>query len=100
MSGSTLYDQLRTSPTAFTTLMSTAPHQVTSQASGLHLMGMPSFGPPMATALSSTGSTTTATGWTPPGQPVFPIPTSGIHGHFTGQSMGGAPLPAWEACLN
>ena len=86
----TSYEQLRTSPPALTTLMLTASHQVTSQASGLYLMGMPSFGLPMATAWSSTGSTTTATGWTPPGQPVFPTPTSGIHGHFTGQSMGGA----------
>ena len=85
------YEQLRTSPPAFTMLMSMAPHQVTSQANGLHSMGMPSFGLPMATAWSSTGSTTTATGWTPPGQPVFPTPTSGIQGCFTGQLMGGAP---------
>ena len=35
------YDQLRTLPPAFTTLTSTAPHQVSSQASGLHSMGMP-----------------------------------------------------------
>ena len=81
----TSYHRLRTSPPAFTTLTSTAPHQVTSQASGLHSMGMPSFGPPMATAWSSIGSTTTATGWTLPGQPVFLTPTSEIHGHFTGQ---------------
>ena len=89
-----LYEQLRTSPAAFTMLTSTAPHQVTSQASGLHSMGMPSFGLPMATVWSSTGSITTATGWTSPGQPVFPTPTPtlGIQGCFTGQSMGGAPL--------
>ena len=87
----TLYDQLRTSPPAFTMLTSMVPHQVTSQASCLHSMGMPSFGPPMATAWSSTGSTSTATGWTLTGQPVFPTPTLGIHGHFTGQLMGGAP---------
>ena len=37
----TSYDQLRTSAPAFTTLTSTAPHQVTSQAGGLHTMGMP-----------------------------------------------------------
>ena len=86
------YEQLRTSPPAFTMLTSTVPHQVTSQASGLHSMGMPSFGLPMATAWPSTGSTTTTTGWTPPGQPVFPTPTSGIQGHFTGQSMGGTLL--------
>ena len=88
----TSYEQLRTSPPAFTTLTSMAPHQVTSQASALHSMGMPSFGLPIATAWPSTGSTATATGWTPPGQPVFPTPTSGIQGHFTGQSMGGALL--------
>ena len=88
----TSYEQLRTSPPTFTMLTSMAPHQVTSQASGLHSMGMPSFGLPMATAWSSTGSTATATGWTSPGQPVFPTPTTGIQGRFTGQSMGGAPL--------
>ena len=87
----TSYEQLRTSPPAFTMLTSTVPHQVTSKAGVLHSMGMPSFGLPMAIAWSSTGSTTTATGWTPPGQPVFPIPTSGIHGCFTGQSVGGTP---------
>ena len=85
------YDQLRTSPPAFTMLTLTAPHQVTSQASGLHSMGMPSFRPPMATAWSSTGSTSSATGWTPPGQPVVPTPTLGTHGCFTRQSTGGAP---------
>ena len=58
----TSYEQLRSSPPAFTMLTLTAPHQVTSQASGLHSLGMPSFGLPMATAWSSTGSTTTATG--------------------------------------
>ena len=83
--------QLRTSPPAFTTLMSTAPHQVTSQAGGLHAMGMPSFGSSLATAWPSIGATSTATGWTLPGQPVFPTPTSGTQGRFTGQSMGGAP---------
>ena len=87
----TSYDQLRTSPPAFTTLTSTVPHQVTSQAGGLHSMGIPSFGPPSATAWPSIGSTSTVTGWSPPGQPVFPTPTSGIQGCFTGQSMGGAP---------
>ena len=87
----TSYDQLRTSPPAFTTLTSTVPHQVTSQAGGLHTMGMPSFGSSLATTWPSIGATSTATGWTLPGQPVFPTPTSGIQGHFTGQSMGGAP---------
>ena len=53
----TTYDQLRTSPPVFTTLTSTAPHQVSSQASGLHSMGMSLLGTPMATAWSSTGST-------------------------------------------
>ena len=43
------YDQLRTSPPAFTPLTLTAPHQVTSQAGGLHTMGMPSFGSSEAT---------------------------------------------------
>ena len=38
------YKQLRTSPPTFTTLTLTAPHQVTSQAGGLHSMAMPSFG--------------------------------------------------------
>ena len=38
----TTYNQLRTSPPAFTTLTSTAPHQVSSLASVLHSMGMPS----------------------------------------------------------
>ena len=88
----TSYDQLRTSPPAFTTLTSTVLHQVTSQAGGLHSMGMPSFGPPLARAWPSMGSTSTATGWTLPGQPVFPTPTLGIQGRFTGQSMGGALL--------
>ena len=88
---STSYDHLRTSPPAFTTLTSTVPHQVTSQAGSLHSMGMSSFGPPLATAWPSTGPTSTVTGWTPPGQPVFPTPTSGIHGRFMGQSTGGAP---------
>ena len=63
----TSYDQLRTSPPAFTTLTSTVPHQVTSQAGGLHSMGMPSFGPSLATAWPSIGATSTATGWTLPG---------------------------------
>ena len=88
----TSYDQLRTSPPAFTTLTSMVPHQVTSQAGGLHSMGMPSFGSPLATAWPSMGSTSTATGWTLLGQPVFPTLTSGIQGQFTGQSMGGALL--------
>ena len=46
------YEQLRTSLPTFTTLTSTAPHQVTSQACRI-----PLFGLPMATAWSSTGST-------------------------------------------
>ena len=87
------YDQLRTSPPAFTTLTLTVPHQVTSQAGGLHSTGMPSFGSPLATAWPSMGATSTATGWTLPGQPVFPTPTLGTQGHFTGQSMGGALPP-------
>ena len=57
----TSFEKLRTSPPAFTMLTLMAPHQVTSQAGGLHSMGMPSFGLPMATAWSSTGSTTMAT---------------------------------------
>ena len=88
------YDQLRTSPPAFTTLTLTTPHQVTSQAGGLHTMGMPSFGSSLATAWPSIGATSTATGWTLPGQPVFPTPTLGTHSHSTGQSMGGAPPPS------
>ena len=49
------YDQLRTSPPAFTTLTSTVPHQVTSQAGGLHTMGMPSLhGPISPVPLSTT----------------------------------------------
>ena len=87
-------DQLRTSPPAFTTQTLMAPHQVTSQAGGLHSMGMPSFGPSLATAWPSIGATSMATGSTLPGQPVFPTPTSGIQGHFTGQSMSGAPPPS------
>ena len=55
-------------------------------------MGMPSFGSPLATAWPSMGSTSTATGWTPLGQPVFPTPTLGIQGQFTRQSMGGTLL--------
>ena len=90
----TSYDQLRTSPPAFTTLTSMAPHQVTSQAGGLHTLGMPSFGSSIATTWPSLGATSTATGWTLPGQPVFPTPPSGIPGHFAGQSMGGAPPPS------
>ena len=78
----TSYDQLRTSPPAFTTLTLMAPHQVTSQAGGLHTMGMPSFGSSLAMTWPSMGATSTATGWTLPGQPVFPTPTSGIQGHF------------------
>ena len=88
------YDQLRTSPPAFTTLTSTVPHQVTSQAGGLHSMGMPSFGPSLATTCPSIGATSMATGWTLPGQPVFLTPTLGIQGRFTGQLMGGAPSPS------
>ena len=87
----TLYDQLRTSPPAFTTLTSTAPHQVTSQAGSLHTMGMPSFGSSGATTWPSMGATSTATGWTLLGQPVFPTPTSGMQGRFTGLTMGGMP---------
>ena len=89
-------DQLRTSPRAFTTLTLTVPHQVTSQAGGLHTMGMPSFGSSLATTWPSIGATSTATGWTLSGQPVFPTPTSGIQGHFSGQSMGGAPPTSME----
>ena len=93
------YDQLRTSPPTFTTLTSTAPHQVSSQASGLHTLGMPSLGPPMATAWSSIGTTSLTTGWNPPGQLVFPTPMLGNTNHYTGQttsvtssqSMGGMP---------
>ena len=85
------YDQLRTSPPVFTTLTSMAPHQVTSQAGGLHTMGMPSFGSSIATTWHSMGATSTATRWTLPGQPVFPTPTSGMQGRFTGPSMGGVP---------
>ena len=87
----TSYDQLRTSPPAFTTLTLTAPHQVTSQAGGLHTMGMPSFGSSIVTTWPSLGATSTATGWTLPGQPVFPTPASGMQGQFTGPSMGGTP---------
>ena len=76
----TSYDQLRTSPPAFTTLTLMAPHQVTSQAGGLHTMGLPSFGTSGATTWPSMGATSTATGWTLPGQPVFPTPTSGMQG--------------------
>ena len=54
-------------------------------------MEVPSFGSPLTTAWPSMGAISTATGWTLPGQPVFPTPTSGTQGHFTGQSMGGAP---------
>ena len=68
----TLYDQLRTSPPAFTILTLTAPHQVTSQAGGHHTMGMPSVESSLATTWPSIGATSTATGWTLPGQPVFP----------------------------
>ena len=64
---------------------------MTSQANSLHSMGMPLFGPPMATAWSSTGSTSTAIGWVPPGQPVFPTPTMGLLSSPVGQSRGGAP---------
>ena len=87
----TSYDQLRTSPPAFTTLTSTAPHQVTSQAGGLHTMEMPSFGSSRATMWPSMGATSTATRWTLPGQPVFHTPTSGMQGQFTGLTMGGVP---------
>ena len=87
----TSYDQLRTSPPAFTTLTLTVPHQLTSQAGGLHSMRVPSFGSPLATAWPSMGASSTATGWTLPGQPVFPTPTSGTQGRYAGQSMGGAP---------
>ena len=87
----TSYDQLRTSRPAFTTLTSTAPHQVISQAGGLHTMEMPSFGSSIATTWPSMGATSTATGWTLLRQPVFPTPTLGIQGRFTGPSMGGAP---------
>ena len=72
------YDQLRASPPAFTTLTSTTPHQVTSQAGGLHTMGIPSFGSSRTTTWPSMGANSTATGWTLPGQPVFPTPTSGM----------------------
>ena len=72
-------------------LTSTVPHQVTSQAGSLHSMGMPSFGLPMATAWSSMGSTSTAMGWVPLGQPVYPTPTTGLHSSPVGQSRGGAP---------
>ena len=85
------YDQLRTSPPAFTTLTLMAPHQVTSQAGGLHTMGTSSFGSSIATKWPSMGATSTATGWTLPGQPVFPTPTLGMQDRFTGPSMGGAP---------
>ena len=37
------------------------------------------------------GTTSTATGWTLPGQPVFPTPTTGMQGRFTGSTMGGVP---------
>ena len=94
------YDQLRTSPPAFTTLTWTAPHQVTSQAGGLHAMGMPSFGSSLATAWPSIGATSTATGWTLPGQPVFPTPTSGTQGRSL-DSQWVVPLPlVWETCLH
>ena len=85
------YEQLRTSPPTFSMLTSTAPHQVTSQAGSLHSMGMPSFGLPMATAWSSTEPTSTATGWMPPGQPVFPTPTTGLLSSYVGHSRGGVP---------
>ena len=85
------YNQLRTSPPMFTTLTSTAPHQVSSQASDLHSMRMPSLGPPMATAWSSMGSTSLTTGWNPPGQPVFPTPMVGNNNCFTGQTTSVAP---------
>ena len=85
------YEQLRTSPPAFTTLTLTTPHQATSQVGSLHSMGMPSFGLPMATAWSSTGSTSTAMGWVPPRQPGFPTPTTGLHSNPVGQSRGSAP---------
>ena len=37
------------------------------------------------------GATSTATGWTLPGQPVFHTPTLGMQGRFTGLTMGGVP---------
>ena len=58
----TSYDQLRTSRPAFTTLTLTAPHQVTSQAGGLHTMGMPSFGSSLTMMWPFVGATFTATG--------------------------------------
>ena len=85
------YDQLRTSPPAFTTLTLTEPHQVTCQAGCLQTMGMPSFGSSRATTWPSMGATSTATGWTLPGQPVFPTLTLGMQGRFTGPTMGGVP---------
>ena len=96
----TSFDQLRTSPPAFTTLTLMVPHQVTSQAGGLHTMGMPSFGSSLATAWPSIGATSTATGWTLPGQPVFPTPTLGTQGHFTGSQWVVHLPPAWETCLH
>ena len=38
------------------------------------------------------GATSSTTGWTLPGQPVFPTPLSGMQGRFTGPTMGGMPL--------
>ena len=92
MSFTASYKQLRRAPPAFTTLTLTVPHQVSSQA-GVHLsQGMPLMGCPFASAWSTTGSTSLITGWTPPGQPVFPSPATGNAPCLSGQ-MGGA-LPS------
>ena len=84
------YEQLRTSPPTFTMLTSTAPHQVTSQAGSLHLMGMSYLGslwpqpgplqdlPPLLWGGCHQDSQSS------------PHPTMGLHVSHMGQSRGDA----------
>ena len=87
----TSYDQLRTSPPAFTTLTSMAPHPVTSQAGGLHTMGMPSFGSSGATTWPSMGATSTATDGPCQDSQFSQLQHRECKTNSTGLTMGGVP---------
>ena len=100
MSFTASYKQLRKAPPAFTTLTLTVPHQVSPQAGVCLSQGMSLMGDPLATAWSTTGSTSPTTGWTPPGQPVFPCPATGNAPHPPWADGWCISFQEWEQCAS
>ena len=98
MSFTTLYDQLRDGTSSFhhSYINSASPGVIASRFPPLTRDA--SNGAPLATAWSSTGSTSLTMGWTPPGQLVFPSPAMGNAPHPSGQ-VGGALPSRSRSCV-